>query len=352
MMAGKRILSLGDRVGQLVHPTIPIVYMDISPSSFSLRQVRKMNMAELRQFSQDPEVTILLMYSWYGMTVPQRHILQSAKAKVVIWSQRDEYVFQYNSVGVTSNRPIDVRALPTERSLFVDVPWAINFSFYKGHVFLDLGIMVDYLVRSCLKKDIRMKDPTFSEYKGIKIEPGEPQEGETYVAHEWATWKKNASVSPYFVPTGRKHDRVIPVSKSMTAYKERTLYSFEGERFYTEVASKNWCTLENVPGRIAGFFRGPYIGPGLAVIPLEAEVENIFVKRVGSHDRVEINGRTYYHDYRSGRAEDSIASILAEFADSELFSFQNYLKYLIKAPSMFKLVTHWVQKNREKCLIK
>jgi len=344
--ASYRVLSYGDRVAQLRSRNKDTTYVDLSPSKFALATVKKPSLALLRQAASDPDTAIVLMYVWYGLNFDERHILLNSKALVIKWDEKDLSPYAYSSHGVSSNRPLPSTVVPTERNLKIEVPWNINFSLYKGHVFLDTGIMLDYVVRALFPRVLRFYDPSFTQYQAIPVIKDIIQEGEVYVAHDFATVVTYHHLSPYFVPIGRKVGRFITVSSPRQMYRVRTIYAFEGERAYLETTLPSFVKLLQKTNSIIGYFSYETMGPGFSIVGIEAEVENCYVAVEKRGTRVDIGDRFFF--LKNATINEDLDFMMSSLSRPEKKAVWTTSKYHVCAPALVRALARWAAANDEK----
>jgi hypothetical protein len=343
LVTGKKVLSYGDRVAQFMKLDVHVKYVDSKPSQYALSRVDKATDKVLRKYCKDPTSTVLLMYVWYGLTDQQKEILRSAKAQVIVWSYEDEPVLQYHHSGVSSNRPLSSSVSPTERAIFQQYPFLVNFSLFKRHIFLDTGIMMDYLIRTCQVDTLYVKGVPLKHYRGVKIEEAEAQEGEVYVAHSYETWASNLKYDPYLVPTGRKQHRLYGVSSPRTSYMARWLYRMEGPMFFPETMDANWSTLAHTSAGVVGFFRDVCVSPGLLVTDDVDKIEHCYVRRLNSSYRVEVNVRVFFIQEKNLSAQMDL--MLEELRPAETKALLEYLLTQTDMLHVRTFVQSWLRKK-------
>jgi hypothetical protein len=213
--------------------------------------------------------TLILMYTYDLMTPLEKKLIVGAQCPVIVWGSKLP-PFRNTSHGVSTNYKAMLPWLTDELKMQPEFPFSENFSMIGNHYYLDDGDGLRSLLKAGLYKKGIPVHKDFEPVAPLEVPLLVNKEGEKHkgvmVVQNFLTLLKVVHNGPYFLPAGRRIDRVLTVSRPMRTYQRFHVYHFRSpSTFEREISSPFFVPVYKSSKEVAGFFKDVGEGVGITV---------------------------------------------------------------------------------------
>jgi len=330
---GTHVISYGDRTGSFDGSRVE--YYDKSPSRYAIRSVKQASEEVLRTLVRG-QATLVLMYVYDLMAPEERIQIRGAQCPVIIWGTKAP-PFKHNRLGVCANTAAVLPWLTEELKPQPEFPYSENFSMLSQYYYMDDGPQLRSLLKSGLYKAGVKVHKHFQALEPLDVPSIVTSKG-TMVVHSYEILKRFVHSAPYFIPMGRRVDRILTVSRSMRTYQRFTLYHFRDQsQFLTEISSSMFFPVFTWGKEVAGFFFSVGEGVGITITESTIGSEEVWARAYPLGFIIETRRKAYNLSLNHPSFEET-------FQDMSAAERSALVDSLLNSPSCAPLKEAWLQR--------
>jgi len=330
---GSSVISYGDRTASLAWKVTE--YMDLMPSAYALAPVVVANKQKLATLVRGSKL-LVLMYTYDLLSHEERLLIRKAQCPVIVWGSKSP-PFPNNCQGVSVNFRALLPWLTDELKSQPEFPYSENFSMLAEHHFVDDGDCLRSLVVAGLYKKGVPVSKNFEPLRQYDVPLLRHSKG-VMVVHSFTTLIKVVHNNPYYLPLGRKVDRILSVTRPMRTYQRFHLYHFRNSsQFEREISSPLFRPVYKEGGESAGFFTDVGESPGISITESTLGGQEVWARAYPLGFIVETRRKVYNFSLDHSSFEEA-------FTDMSSSERSSLLDLLENSPTCVALKIAWRKK--------